>query len=210
MRNERVDGAPERAGAAGKLEAGPEVKATARLLAIYAKQLVVGMRSRVGREPDVADYLPEFERILMVAATSFPASPATTVSEAQESDYLKDLRRDLKDEKQRWRYLSACAMDSGDALRIGMQDIEDLAEQRGRDRALHEEFDPWCKRIEQQGIEKGREEAFGAVAQRLELVAHGYEKGGHTHRARMLNALAIEFRALAKAGGQRTGGQEGK
>src|SRR5262249_357461 len=38
-------------------------------------------------------------------------------------DYLNNLRHDLQDEEYARRYLSACAMESGDALRIGIRDV---------------------------------------------------------------------------------------
>ena len=39
----------------------------AKQMATYAKQLVEGMRARVQRDPDIADYLPEFTRLLQKA-----------------------------------------------------------------------------------------------------------------------------------------------
>ncbi len=38
--------------------------------------------------------------------------------------YISDLRVDLSKEEYRWKYISACAMDSGEALRVGLKDIE--------------------------------------------------------------------------------------
>src|SRR5579859_7531647 len=39
------------------------------------------------------------------------------------ASYLEDLKHDVHDEEYAWRYLSACAMESGEALRIGIRDV---------------------------------------------------------------------------------------
>jgi hypothetical protein len=71
--------------------------------------------------------------------------------EARAANYLDDLRHDLQDEEFAWRYLSACAMESGETLRIGMRDVRQAADQAALERAagalellraMHEELQP--------------------------------------------------------------------
>ena len=54
--------------------------------------------------------------------------------------YLDDLRHDLQDEEYRFKYLSACAMDSGDALRIGIKEVLAAVrlEELATEKAAHE------------------------------------------------------------------------
>jgi hypothetical protein len=72
---------------------------------------------------------------------------------ARNPNYLDDLRHDLQDEEFRFQYLSACAMDSGESLRIGIRDVlaaltasQPPQELEGR---LREAFDKitcdWCR-----------------------------------------------------------------
>jgi len=60
--------------------------------------------------------------------------------------YLDDLRHDLQDEEYRFQYLSACAMDSGEALRVGIRDVLATHDQKVRREVLEEaakDLDQW-------------------------------------------------------------------
>jgi hypothetical protein len=70
----------------------------------------------------------DHERFLLTwnaAPTGAPMPPlnASSGTTSVNQDYLADLKHDLHDEEFALAYLSACAMDSMDALRIGLRDV---------------------------------------------------------------------------------------
>ena len=52
------------------------------------------------------------------------SGPAPTVVNRNQ-DYLTDLRHDLQDDEYAFLYLSACAMEGGDTLRLGLRDVKE-------------------------------------------------------------------------------------
>jgi len=72
-----------------------DIQILARKLATYARHLGEGMRSRVHRDPDIADYIPEFERLIANALCP----------KAYEQGIAKGLNmaRDLHQDATKWR-----------------------------------------------------------------------------------------------------------
>jgi hypothetical protein len=53
----------------------------------------------------------------------YPLHVETAPKDSPMQDYLAELKHDLHDEKFALAYLSACAMDSMEAMRIGLRDV---------------------------------------------------------------------------------------
>ena len=70
------------------------------------------------------------------------SGPAPTVVNRNQ-DYLTDLRHDLQDDEYAFLYLSACAVEGGDTLRLGLRDVKEawLASHPLQDKPPADHFD---------------------------------------------------------------------